>query len=150
MSAELLPGHLLDQFFQRADAAGKGDECVGAFEHQPLAFVHVRRDDQLGQVRIHALAVGKKIGNDPGHGAAVIQHGFGDRTHQTDRSAAINEANTVLSEHLAQRDRSFHETGVRAGAGTAIHADGFDLVHAIYVALQRKKLKSENIRPQWF
>ena len=41
VAAELLPGHLLDQFLQRADAAGQRDEGVGALEHQPLALVHV-------------------------------------------------------------------------------------------------------------
>ena len=39
--AELRPGHLLDQFLQRADAAGQRDEGVGALEHHPLALVHV-------------------------------------------------------------------------------------------------------------
>ena len=47
VTAELLPGHLLDQFLQRADAAGKGDERIGVLEHQPFALVHVGRDDHL-------------------------------------------------------------------------------------------------------
>ena len=51
VTPELLPGQLLDQFLQRADAAGQGDERIGAFEHQPLAFVHVRRDDHFLNVR---------------------------------------------------------------------------------------------------
>jgi hypothetical protein len=48
----------------------------------------------------------------------------------------------VLGEDLAEADRSFHEAGIGSGAGAAIDADSFDLVHLIYVALQRKKLKS--------
>ena len=56
VAAELLPGHLLDQFLQRADAAGQRDERIGAFEHQPLAFVHVGRDDHLLNARQRIFA----------------------------------------------------------------------------------------------
>jgi hypothetical protein len=34
VSAELTPGHDLDDLFQRADAAGQGDEGVERFEHR--------------------------------------------------------------------------------------------------------------------
>ena len=47
MTRELDPGHLLDEFFQRADAAGQRDEGVRALEHQALAGVHVGHDDVL-------------------------------------------------------------------------------------------------------
>ena len=56
VAAELLPGHLLDQFLQRADAAGQGDERIGAFEHQPLALVHVGRDDHFLNARQRMFA----------------------------------------------------------------------------------------------
>ena len=140
--AELLPGHLLDQFLQRADAAGQGDERVGAFEHQPLALVHVGRDDHFLNARQHMFAGSQKIRNDAGDGAAVIQRGFGDRAHQADRTAAIDEADIVLGESLSQGDGSFDKAGVGAGAGAAIDTDSFDLIHALHVALQRRKLKS--------
>jgi len=48
----------------------------------------------------------------------------------------------VLGEDLAEGYRSFDKAGIGSGAGATIDADGFDLVHLIYVALQRKKLKS--------
>ena len=38
VAAELRPGHLLDQLFQRADAAGKRHEGVRALEHQHLSL----------------------------------------------------------------------------------------------------------------
>ena len=56
VAAELLPGQLLDQFFQRADAAGQGHERIGALEHQPLALVHVGRDDHLLHPRQRVFA----------------------------------------------------------------------------------------------
>src|SRR5260221_10791150 len=96
--------------------------------------------------RMHAVKwvfLGReKFGNDAGDGAAVIENGFGDRAHQADRSAAIDQPDVVLGEDLAEGDRSFDKAGIGSGAGAAIDADGFDLVHLIYVALQRKKLKS--------
>ena len=54
--AELLPGQLLDQFLQRADAAGQRHERVGALEHQPLALMHVGRDDHFLNARQRVLA----------------------------------------------------------------------------------------------
>ena len=76
----------------------------------------------------------------------MIQRGFGDRAHQADRTAAIDEADIVLGKDLSERDGSFDKAGVGAGAGAAIDADGFDLVHALHVALQRRKLKSGDVR----
>ena len=52
VAAELRPGELLDQFLQRADAAGQRHEGVGALEHDALALVHVAGDDHL--LRAHA------------------------------------------------------------------------------------------------
>ena len=57
----------------------------------------------------------------------MIEHGFGDRAHQADRAAAIDEADVVLGKALPERDGGFHEAGIGPGAGAAIDADGFDL-----------------------
>ena len=57
---------LLDQFLQRADAAGQRDERVGALEHQPLALVHVGRDDH-SCTRVSAFSRARqKVRNDAG------------------------------------------------------------------------------------
>ena len=45
VTSKLRPGHLLDQFFQRAEAARQSDESVGAVEHRALALVHVAGND---------------------------------------------------------------------------------------------------------
>ena len=47
VAAELRPGELLDQFLERADAAGQRHEGIGLVEHGLLAHVHVGRDDDL-------------------------------------------------------------------------------------------------------
>ena len=47
VALQLRPGELLDQFLERADAAGQCDERVGALEHQLLALMHAVDDDEL-------------------------------------------------------------------------------------------------------
>ena len=50
----------------------------------------------------------------------MIQGGFGDRAHQSDRTAAIDQADLVLAKDLAEFDGGFDETGIGAGTGAAI------------------------------
>jgi hypothetical protein len=121
------------------------------FEHQPLALVHVRRDDHFLNARQHIFARAQKIRNDSGDQAAVIQCGFGDRTHQPDRSAAVDEADVVLGKSLSQCEGSFDKARTGTGAGAAIDTDGFDLfgldlIHGDHVALHPIKLKSGCLR----
>ena len=101
MAAKLLPGQLLHQFLQRPNPAGQRNERVGTLEHQPLALMHVRRDDQFLNARQRVLARSEKIRNNAGDGAAVIEYRSGERAHQPDRAAAIDEADTVLRENLS-------------------------------------------------
>ncbi len=102
MAAELRPGELLDQFFERADAARQGDEAVGALEHLSFALVHVAGDDQLLGKPPRPFAVGQKFGDDAGHVAAVFEHGLGERAHQAGRAAAIDQPDIVFGEDFAE------------------------------------------------
>jgi len=129
---------LFHQFLQRADAAGQRHESVGMFEHQALAFVHVGRDDHFLNALESVFPDGQKVGYDPRHRAAVIEHGGGHGAHQADRAAAIDKADAAFGQGLAQCLGSFDEAGICAGAGATIDADGLDLVHIGHVALQRK------------
>ena len=107
---------LLDQFFQRADAAGQGDERVGALEHDLLAGVHVGRDDQLVRLGHGVLARHQELGDDAGDLAAVFEHGLGDGAHQPDGAAAIDEPDVVVGEEFAEGFGRFDEAGICAGA----------------------------------
>ena len=107
---------LLDQFLQRADAAGQGHERVRAVEHDLLAGVHVGRDDQFVRVGHGVLARHQELRDDAGDLAAVIEHGLGDRAHQADRAAAIDEPDVVVGEELAEGFGRFDEAGVCAWA----------------------------------
>ena len=70
MAIELDPGQLLDQLFQRADAARQGDKGVGAVEHRLLAFVHVLDDQHLLDVGQRMFLADEEARNDPGDIAA--------------------------------------------------------------------------------
>ena len=122
MPAELRPGHLLDQLFQRADAAGQRDERVRQLEHLLFAFVQVARDDQLAAVE-RALALGQEVRDDAGDLAAVVEHGFGKLAHQADRAAAVDQADAVLRQDFAEGAGGLDEGGVGSRAGAAIDAD---------------------------
>ena len=93
--AELRPGHLLDQFLQRADAAGQGDEGIGALEHQALALMHVGGDDRSSTSSSMRSRRFRKSGMMPVTAAAVLDHGAGHRAHQADVAAAIDEADAL-------------------------------------------------------
>jgi hypothetical protein len=129
VTSELLPGELLDELFERADAAGQSDEGIRAFEHLPLALMHVGRDDHLLDALERVFLELEKVRNDPGDHAAVIEHGARHRAHDAERAAAIDEADAVFGEHLAKRFGGFDEMGIGARAGAALVTDGFDLVH---------------------
>ena len=136
MASELNPGELLDQFFQRADAARQGHEGIGALEHFELALVHVARDDQLLRQPPRPLALGQKFRDDSGRLAAVFEHGFGERAHQADRAAAINQPDAVLGEDFAELFRRFDEARFSSGARSAIDADRIDFTHGVILIEQ--------------
>ena len=129
MPAELRPGQLLDQLFKRADTARKRDEGIRALEHHALALVHVGRDDALLHAHQHVLAVDQKLRDDPGHDPAVIDNRFGERSHQSDRATAIDQADAVLGQNSAELSRRVHESWIVAGAGGAVDANRFDCAH---------------------
>jgi hypothetical protein len=49
MHPELRPGPDLEDLFERAEAAGEGDETIGEIGHRGLALVHRLEDPHLGQ-----------------------------------------------------------------------------------------------------
>ena len=52
---------------------------------------------------------------------------IGDRAHQADRAAAIDQADVVLGQDAAEGAGGFDEFRIAAGAGAAIDANGFDV-----------------------
>ena len=128
MAAKLRPGHLLDHLLKRADAAGQGDKGIGFVEHALLAFVHVVGDDQIAS-GVGVLTIFEKSRNDADDLAAAIEHGVGDLTHQSDRAAAIDEADVVVRKRRPERPRGLHEGRVGARPRAAIDANPSDRAH---------------------
>src|SRR5688572_11531561 len=87
MPAELGPGELLDCFFERADAARQRDEGVRTLEHDPFALVHVLGDDYFLRLLQHALTCDQKFRDHASDFAAVLEHRFGELTHEPDGAA---------------------------------------------------------------
>ena len=59
--AERVPAPRLEQFVERADAAGNGDEGVGQLGHHRLALVHVGDDVELGEAGMGDLEVDQRL-----------------------------------------------------------------------------------------
>src|SRR4029077_2872653 len=101
-------------------------------------LVHVGRDDQFLDSLERILPDGQEIGDDAGYRAAMVKCGGGQGTHQADRAAAIDEADTVFGEDFAECPGGFDEAGICAWAGATIDTHCSDLAHMVHVALQRK------------
>lgn len=73
------------------------------------------------------LPVGQLLRNDAGHLAAGGQDRIGDGAHQADVAAAVDQAQAVAGDALAQRRGAFDVDGLVAGIGAAVDADAFHL-----------------------
>jgi len=105
------PGDLLDQFLERADTARKGDETVGMLEHRALALMHILRDDKLLREPSRSFTLGQEFRNNAGDVAAVFENGIGERSHQADRAAAIDQPHAVIGEDFSEIARRFDKAG---------------------------------------
>ena len=91
MQAELLPREQLEQLVERAGAAGERDHGVGELGHQRLALVHGLDDVQLGQAGVGDLVLDQPRRDHADHRAAGGERGVGERAHQPDARAAVDE-----------------------------------------------------------
>jgi hypothetical protein len=127
--AELRPRQLLDQLLQRADAAGQGDEGVGAVEHDLLALMHVAGDDHLGVASEGKLPRPEELRDHADDLAAALGHAAGDCAHQPGRAAAIDQCDVVVghdpAEGVCRRDKG----RIAARTGTAVDANGSNRCH---------------------
>ena len=121
--AELAPGPDLVQLLQRADAAGQGDEGVGALGHHLLAHVHGRHHVQFVQAGVADLALHQAFGDDADHAAAGGQRGVGHLAHQADLAAAVDQLPAARADGLAERARRRGVGRPRAVARAAVDAD---------------------------
>src|SRR5260221_1218712 len=126
VTAELNPGHLLDDFFECSDPAGHCHESVRHLEHLALTLVHVARDDQVVGAAHCMFARDQKFGNDAGHFAAVIEDGFGKCAHHSDGPSAEDEADAVFSKDCTESTGAVDKGRISARPRAAIKADFSD------------------------
>ncbi len=120
---QLRPGPDFEEFFQRAGAAGQGDEAVGLLHHHRLALVHVLHRVQLGQPQMRLFLLEKQFGDDADDAAAAGQHFVGHHAHDPDDGSAVHQAQVALDEFARQHAGLLDVVRARARVGAAIHAD---------------------------
>ena len=91
MQSELLPGEQLEQLVKRPGAAGERDHRVGQLGHQRFALVHGLDDVEFGQTGVGDLVLDQAPRDHADHGAAGGQRAIGERPHQPDARAAVDD-----------------------------------------------------------
>ena len=74
---ELAPGEGLEQFFERAQAAGQGDERVGELGHGGFAGVHRVDDHEFADAFVHHARHIHRVRDDANGPSSSRQHGIG-------------------------------------------------------------------------
>ncbi len=123
MTAQLQPREDLEQFLGRADAAGQRDEGVREIGHLALARVHGIDGDEGGELAMADFHGDEVVRNDADDFAAAGERGIGQRTHQADVAAAVNEADFFRGEEGSELDGDGPIDGIEAGAGPAVDAN---------------------------
>ena len=81
---------------------GQSDEAVRELGHRRLALVHRLDDAQVVQPAVADLLLDEVPRDHPGDVAAGRERGVGDRPHQADRAAAVDEAEAAADERGRQ------------------------------------------------
>ena len=102
VQAELLPREQLEQLVERPGAPGQRDHRVRKLGHHRLALVHGLDDVQLRQPGMRDLALDQPRGDHADHGAAGGQRGIGERSHQPDARAAVDDLELARGDHPAE------------------------------------------------
>src|SRR5262249_33860122 len=104
-------------------------EAAGALNNPPVAFMHAGGNDDLGSVREQTFLNFEKFRNDADDLAAMIMDRARDRSHQADRTAAIDKPDPVGGEDFAKAPGRGNEARVMSFTGPAIDADSSDNAH---------------------
>ena len=123
VQAELVPRVDLEQLLERADPAGQRDEGVGELGHLRLALVHRVDHAQVGQAGMRDLAVDERLRDHAGHAAAALERGVGERAHQADLGAAVDELDPAVGQPVADVAGGGAVREVRSGARPGEDAD---------------------------
>ncbi len=101
---EGVPGEDFEEFFERAEAAGEGDEGAGALADEGLAGVHGVGDVEFSEGGVGDFKVDQDRRDDADDAAAGVERGFGDGLHEADVGAAVHHADVAGRKGLAEFD----------------------------------------------
>ena len=105
MIAQLCPADRLPKLVHGANSAGQGDKAIGQTRKGSLAFMHGANHDQLGAAMMRHLGRLQRPGDDADHLATLRQRRIGQRAHQPQPAAAINNANAAPRQFAPHRGR---------------------------------------------
>ena len=125
MQAELRPGPGFEQLVHRADAAGQREECIRQIAHQELALGHRAHHVQLRQAGVADFAVDQHLRDHADDATAGRQRCIGERSHEADAPAAVDEREPAPGDQLAGTDCERGVLGAAAWAGPAKDTQGF-------------------------
>src|SRR5262249_22859761 len=104
------------------------DEAIRQVAHQSFPLVHRVDDMERRQPLIGDLPFDQSTGHDAGRPAARHQHGIGNRTHEPDPSAPIDELDFLLDQNLSGLPSGVQKGWVFPGTGTAEYANPHAMV----------------------
>ena len=96
-----------------------------------LALMHAVDDDQLAGAAMANLDLVQMVRDDADHIAAAGERGIGERAHQPDAGAAIDEADSPCGHGAAQFAGGLRMAAIDANPAGAIDAKGRVEAHSI-------------------
>ncbi|MEY2776197.1 MAG: hypothetical protein RLY30_295 [Pseudomonadota bacterium] len=106
MGAGLPASPHLEEFLQRANAAGQDEEGLALLHHADLALDHGVDHLQVGQAVQHGLGFHEVAGNNPHHMALLLNRRLGHRAHQAPAARTKHQAPALLGDEPAHVRRN--------------------------------------------
>ena len=100
--AQVAPRPCFEEFFERANATGHGDEAVGEFGQHRFAFVHGVDDMQLCEFAVRGFALHECVWHDANDFATSAKRSVGQCTHEANSAAAKYHRLIALGNECAE------------------------------------------------
>ena len=122
--AQLRLGRHFEKFIEGAKPTRQHHKGIRHLQHQRLALLDMRGDDQFFLRTDWRLQALQKGGDDALHRRAAVLGGQGDIAHQAQAAAPEHQRKSQPGNAGAQRARRLAKPGVRPKRGAAKDADG--------------------------
>src|SRR6266568_5057280 len=95
MMTEFSPSPDFECLPERSNASRQSNESLGKLRHQRLAFVHRCRDAKLAESLVSQFPLRHELRHHPNYFTARFENGIGNGPHQTNRSTAVHQSDTL-------------------------------------------------------